>query len=623
MRERERLGEILVREGWITAEQRDWAVDVQARTGCRLGAVLVATGMIRRIHLYRVLARTWDCDHVDLASTSLDLSLLDGLDPHALAEEGWFPFRRDGGRVVVASAERPTPERAAMVAERLGEPVTLVVTTDWDILQALHTAYRETVVEQATLGLWRRDRVQSARQVLHTGQRVALGLGLAALVAGLVLAPRPTLAGISAVVSLVFLAAVLFKFVVCMVGARQENRVRVDDAELDPRELPTYTVLVPVYKEANVVADLIGNLGALDYPPEKLEILLLLEQDDTETIEAARAADPPQTITFLVVPPGHPQTKPKACNVGLFFARGEFLVIYDAEDKPEPDQLKKAVAAFRRGDDRLVCVQAALNYWNAGDNWLTRMFTVEYSFWFDYMLPGLERLGLPIPLGGTSNHFRTRGLRLLGGWDPFNVTEDADLGIRAAALGRTVGVIDSTTYEEANRAPGNWVRQRSRWIKGYLQTLLVHLRRPGALVRTAGARQTAAFALLVGGTPATFLFTPPLYALFVASLLLSPSELAGLFPGWVLWVSLFNLLVGNGLMIYVSMMGAFKRRRYPLVLWALLNPVYWLLHSAAAYKALWQLVTKPHYWEKTVHGLSHAARHLPDSAGGAAPTVAR
>jgi cellulose synthase/poly-beta-1,6-N-acetylglucosamine synthase-like glycosyltransferase len=340
------------------------------------------------------------------------------------------------------------------------------------------------------------------------------------------------------------------------------------------------------------------------------------------TSEAARAARPPSTITFLIVPPGHPQTKPKACNVGLFFARGEFLVIYDAEDKPEPDQLKKAVIAFRRGGDRLVCVQAALNYWNASDNWLTRMFTVEYSFWFDYMLPGLDRLRLPIPLGGTSNHFRTRGLRMLGGWDPFNVTEDADLGIRAAVLGRTVGVINSTTYEEANRAPGNWVRQRSRWIKGYMQTLLVHLRRPGALLTTAGPRQTAAFALLVGGTPATFLFTPPLYVLFAVSLVLPPSTLAGLFPGWVLWVSLVNLLVGNGLMIYVSMMGAFKRRRYELVLWALLNPVYWLLHSAAAYKALWQLVTKPHYWEKTVHGLSHAAHQLPDAPSGPAPTLA-
>jgi hypothetical protein len=351
----------------------------------------VAAGLIRRDAIYRVLARIWDCDFVDLVNTPLDLSLLDGLDPHVLAEEGWFPYRRDGERILVATTERPTVEHQRSILERLNAPVLLAVTTDWDILQSLRTAYRETVAEQATMGLWRRDHLQSARQVLLAGQRVLLGLVVAALVAGLVLAPRATVTAISATVSLVFLAAVLFKFVVCMVGARHETRVQVDGADvaaLDPRDLPTYTVLVPVYREANVVADLIDNLGALDYPREKLEIFLLMEENDSETIEAARAARPPSTITFLIVPPGHPQTKPKACNVGLFFARGEFLVIYDAEDKPEPDQLKKAVIAFRRGGDRLVCVQAALNYWNASDNWLTRMFTVEYSFWFDYMLPG-------------------------------------------------------------------------------------------------------------------------------------------------------------------------------------------------------------------------------------------
>ena len=283
-----------------------------------------------------------------------------------------------------------------------------MVTTDWDILQSLHTAYRETVVDQATLGLWRRDHVQSARQMLLTGQRVLLGLVLAGLAAGIVLAPRPTITLASAAASLAFLAAVLFRIVVCAVGcAGTRTAVQADVAALDARDLPTYTVLVPVYQEADVVADLIDDLGALDYPREKLEILLLMEANDTETIEAARAARPPSTITFLIVPPGLPQTKPKACNVGLFFARGEFVTIYDAEDEPEPDQLKKAVVAFRRGGDRLVCVQAALNYWNADENWLTRMFTVEYSSWFDYMLPGLDRLRLPIPLGGTSNHFRT------------------------------------------------------------------------------------------------------------------------------------------------------------------------------------------------------------------------
>jgi len=241
------------------------------------------------------------------------------------------------------------------------------------------------------------------------------------------------------------------------------------------------------------------------------------------------------------------------------------------------------------------------------------MFTLEYSFWFDYMLPGLEALRLPIPLGGTSNHFRTGALRRLGGWDPFNVTEDADLGIRSAALGETVGVISATTYEEANNAYLGFVRQRSRWIKGYLQTTFVHLRHPVELVRKTGFTKAIGFTLLVGGTPVSFLCVPPLYLMFAITMIIGPKEIAPYFPGWVLWVSVACLIAGNSMMIYVSMMGVFKRRRYRLVLWALLNPLYWLLHSLAAYKAVYQLIVKPHYWEKTAHGLTSSVLTGTDS----------
>jgi cellulose synthase/poly-beta-1,6-N-acetylglucosamine synthase-like glycosyltransferase len=491
-----------------------------------------------------------------------------------------------------------------------------VATTDWDILQGLHKAYRNDVMDRATVGLWLSDKRRSARTVLYPWQRIVLWVGLAGFAFALYRAPVATVIWTSAAISLLFLAAVLFKFVVSMVGLRREKweAVTVTDlAELRDVDLPRYTVLVPAYKEANVVAKVIGNLDRLDYPKEKLDLILLLEEDDEETMQAVRDAHPPATITVIVVPDSQPKTKPKACNVGLAFARGEFLVIYDAEDEPEPDQLKKAVIAFRRADANLVCVQAALNYWNAEENALTRMFTLEYSYWFDYMLPGLDRLKLPIPLGGTSNHFRTAALRRIGGWDPYNVTEDADLGIRVAALGATVGVINSTTYEEANRAYGNWIRQRSRWIKGYLQTTLVHLRDPIGLVKVAGPVRAGAFMLLVGGTPITFLATPPLMLVFVVSLVVDPASLEKYFPGWVLYVSVFNLLIGNALMVYLSMMGAFKRSAYSLVMWGILNPVYWLMHSAASYKALWQLIVRPHYWEKTTHGLSTVGRGSADT----------
>ena len=281
---KEKLGEILVREGWITAEQRDWATEVQERTGCRLGAILVAAGLIRRDAVYRVLARTWDCEFVDLVNTPLDLSLLDGLDPHLLAEEGWIPYGRDGERILVATSERPTLERQRSILDRLCAPVSLVVTTDWDILQSLNTAFRETVVEQATLGLWRRDRMQSARQVLLAGQRVvarpparrAGGRSRAGPPddgRGAQRRPEPGLPR---------RRAVQVRGLHGRGAAREPGagRRRGRRRARPPATCPTYTVLVPVYKEANVVADLIDNLGALDYPREKLEILLLLEEDD-------------------------------------------------------------------------------------------------------------------------------------------------------------------------------------------------------------------------------------------------------------------------------------------------------------------------------------------------------
>ena len=250
-----------MREGSITPQQRDWATAVQEKTGCRLGAILVAAGLIRRDAVYRVLARTWECDDVDLVSTPLDLSLLDGLDPLDLREEGWLPApprRREGSSSRPPSGPPPTGavDRAPPGFAR-GTPAT---TTDWDILQSLHTAYRETVVEQATLGLWWRDHVHSARQTLLTGQRVLLGLVLAGLAAGIVLAPRPTITLASAAASLALLAAVLFRIVVCAVGMHRKDRVRADVAALDARNLPTYTVLVPVYQEADAVAVQAGAL---------------------------------------------------------------------------------------------------------------------------------------------------------------------------------------------------------------------------------------------------------------------------------------------------------------------------------------------------------------------------
>ena len=604
----QRLGEALVKKGFLKPEDLERALEVQARTGERLGRILLTLNLVRRQQLYQVLSELWGYPFVDLQVTSVSAGVARRFDPQLLVQHNFVPIAQHGDVVDVATADRPSETLTLIIRSVLGSvSVRYWVTTEWDVDYAIRSVFRSELLDHAVRGLYRRNPNESAYTVMTPPQFALLGAVLLLGLVGLYFAPREVLTFLNLLVNVGFLLSILFKFAVALAGARHEWQVPVTDEEvkaLQDSELPTYTILLPVYREAEIVEMLIKNLCSLDYPPSKLEILLLLEENDKETIEAARAAHPPETVTFVIIPDAPPKSKPKACNVGLFFARGEYLVIYDAEDQPEPDQLKKAIVAFRKGPPNLVCVQAALNYFNAEENLLTRMFTLEYSYWFDYMLPGLDRLRLPIPLGGTSNHFRTDLLRQLGGWDPFNVTEDADLGIRASANGYTVAVINSTTYEEANTRVGNWIRQRSRWIKGYMQTSLIHLRDPIGLVKRIGWRNTLGFIMLIAGTPLTFLCALPLWVLFVVSSLVRIPELTAFFPPIVFYIGLFNLVIGNGLMIYLNMLGVFKRRIYRLILFALLNPFYWVLHAIAAYKALWQLFTKPFFWEKTVHGIT-------------------
>lgn len=607
-----RLGEVLLARGVITPDQLDTALRQQRRTGERLGRVLLTLGLVPRLDLARALADRWQRPFVVVTPEMVNPAAARRFPLDATMALRAVPLSDDGETVVVASAEEPSDTLVDTLGVVYpGRALDIRITTEWDIDRAIGITHRRHLVDASIYGLYFRDQTESAFTVFTASQYLVFALLLFGVLAGLWAAPIYTLLLLNVPVTLFFLAVIVFRTVVGVSGAAAETQIVVTDAELralDARTLPTYTILVPAFREATIIGHLLRSIAALDYPADKLDVLLLFEEDDPETLAAAKAAAPAANVRFLVVPAGDLQTKPKACNVGLLYAQGEFLVIYDAEDRPEPDQLRKAVIAFRRGPARLACVQAALNYYNWNENFLTRMFTLEYSFWFDYLLPGLDRRGLPIPLGGTSNHFRTAVLRELGGWDPFNVTEDADLGIRAAMHGYRVGIINSTTFEEANKRLGNWLRQRSRWIKGYMQTALVFSRNPIGLVRRAGIRQTIGFVLLVAGTPLIFLFQPIAIGLTVLWLVTRTHLLAPLFPSWLLYLSLFNLLIGNALAIYVNMFAVFKRRLHVLVPFALLNPLYWLLHSVAAYKALVQLFTKPYYWEKTVHGLT---RHGP------------
>jgi len=600
--------ELLVSSGLISPDQLEIARAGKAQSGDHIDSVLVSLGMLDPESVLRVIAESWDMRPIRLTETQLDTHLIRTWSGQMFLAENWMVVRRRStGRVLVATARYPDEEREAQIVARVGEPVDFVVATSWDIKNTILDVFQSAIADEAANELWRQSPAHSARIVLSRGQKIGLMLTTATLIVLAVFFPLGVITALVGFASLVFLAGITFKFLVAMHGAKFDVVERISAAEvaaLAEADLPRYTVLVPVFREANIVAQLVENLGSIDYPTDKLEVLILIEEEDLETRAAIDGANPPSYFHVITIPKGSPQTKPRACNVGLFFSTGDFLVIYDAEDTPDPDQLKKAVIAFDRAGESTVCVQASLNFFNATENFLTRMFTLEYGYWFDYMLAGLDAADLPIPLGGTSNHFRTKGLIELGGWDPYNVTEDADLGIRASALGYRVGVINSTTMEEANTSIPNFIRQRSRWIKGYMQTSLVHARQPLKLLKQIGWLRFLSFALLVGGTPLTFLGVIPFYVLTALTFLVPGAVNPQVFPVWLLWICLVNFVIGSSVMVYLSMMGPYKRGTFNLSLWALLNPVYWLLHSIAAYKGLWQLITRPHYWEKTDHGLT-------------------
>jgi cellulose synthase/poly-beta-1,6-N-acetylglucosamine synthase-like glycosyltransferase len=278
---------------------------------------------------------------------------------------------------------------------------------------------------------------------------------------------------------LLYFVDLLFSFYLVYKSYFYPPEIDVTPAHLETmtaQDMPMYTVLCPLYKESIMLPIFVEAMQKLEYPIDKLQILLLLEEEDRETIATARDLDLPSQFQIVVVPNTSPKTKPKALNYGMKFATGEYIVIYDAEDDPDTLQLKKAACIFSHAGNDVACIQSKLDYYNDTQNLLTRLFTLEYSLWFNLTLPGLQALNAPIPLGGTSNHYRAAALQAIGLWDSFNVTEDADMGIRIARKGYRTLIMDSTTFEEANSMTKNWFKQRSRWVKGYMQTYLVHLR---------------------------------------------------------------------------------------------------------------------------------------------------
>ncbi|EPF00165.1 glycosyltransferase family 2 protein [Rhizobium grahamii] len=436
----------------------------------------------------------------------------------------------------------------------------------------------------------------SARIVLSGKQGFLAGASVCAF-AFAVATGTLSLTVLHAAISLLYLAAILVR-----AAALVDRKSGVPSLPASER-LPVYTVLIALYREADVVAQLVRALRRLNWPASRLDIKLVCEADDHATIEALRSEHLEAQFEIVEVPPAHPRTKPKALNYALAGARGEFVAIYDAEDRPHPDQLRAAYAQFAASPPDVVCLQAPLVISNGSASWISAVFALEYAALFRMLLPMLARWRMPVPLGGTSNHMRVADLRACGGWDPHNVTEDADLGMRLHRLGHRCGVIDCPTYEDAPATFKVWLNQRTRWFKGWLQTWLVMMREPARLLREMGMGGFLMFQLLIGGMLLSSLTHPWLIMLLVttAGYLAFGFPPTGSSEGALFLLDLANMAASYGLFLLLGRVVMLREEKRSVGWRWLYVPLYWMMISVAAWRALFELPRKPFFWDKTPH----------------------
>ncbi|HEX2138060.1 MAG TPA: glycosyltransferase family 2 protein [Microvirga sp.] len=590
----------------IPPELLHYAAALAVITGVHADEILIRHDLLPEDAFYRALARELEVPFERAPrlgrSARYPHSILAGLVPHA-----------QGDRFVAA----PRGDRIArLLASRSLRGSPLVITTPTALAKAVFRSRGRTIADEAAYGLPERAPGLSISRGACLGQLVGAASLAAPLSFLLTLAPGTAGPLVGAALGLLFLGMVLLRLATVLCPAPVQARpaaARAPDAAL-----PVYTVIVALHRERRVVARLIAALKALDYPAAKLDIKLVLEADDVETRLALSRLDLPAFIEVLVAPPGLPRTKPRALNVALGLARGRYTAIYDAEDVPDPGQLRLAVATFARAPPEVGCLQARLTIDNTDDSWLTRFFTIEYAALFDVTNPGLAALGAPIPLGGTSNHFRTAVLQEIGGWDAWNVTEDADIGIRLARLGYRTGDLPSTTHEEAPLRLRAWMAQRTRWMKGFMQTCITHSRAPLETWRQLGTGRFAGAVTMTFGTVASALGYPFFAALCLWDLAAGPGARESLARTLWSFVSLTVFVLGLAAMLVPALVALRRRRLWRLVWLVPLLPLYYALVSVAAWRAVWELTRDPFRWNKTEHGSARTSRSrtLTDGGGG-------
>ena len=618
------IGQILVEMEELSPGDLVKAIALRAREDTLFGDILLANGMISEAGLFRGLASQFGCAVADLHADPPDVRLIEALRPETCLRLGLVPWKRVGASTLIATS-RPEQfhEVQALLPDSLGH-VLMVVAPESEVQSALLACAQHRLSARAET---RVDAADSCRNWNAPAMaRLALGL-LMALLAGAFAAPGVTLLILIGWAILALTLNTVLKAAAAWVVFRAAHAPKLTfksrrSRRHQPMKLPRISILVPLFREREIASRLIRRLNQLTYPRELLDICLVVEEGDRLTQMALQSANLPPWMRQIRVPEAELKTKPRALNYALDFCKGSIIGVYDAEDAPEPDQLFKVARRFHERAPQVACLQGVLDFYNSRTNWLSRCFTIEYATWFRVVLPGLERLGFVIPLGGTTVFFRRRALEEIGGWDAHNVTEDADLGVRLARRGYRTELLPTLTEEEANCRLWPWVRQRSRWLKGYAITWAVHMRNPRRLLRDLGLWRFCGVQVLFLGALSQFILAPFLWSFWVVPLGIAHPLQAAISPtAFFLLTGLF--LISEATTLLVALFSLSPERHRGLWLWLPTLHLYFPLAAIAAYKGILELMSRPFYWDKTTHGHSADATplHMPADALAQLPAI--
>lgn len=588
--------------GALSKDNLEVATGLQRTQDVRLGDILLANGFVRRTDLYAALARQFNCAIADLSSEPPDVRLIDDLGADFCIRNRVVPWKKVGAGTVIICSRPDEFETLKREFPAHWGRCFLAIAPEEDILDRLVAMRHRTLTQRAENRVAGHESCRGWRPktVLRNAFTVCLILA--------VLFFYSTLLGFSVLVAwaviTLFMNSIMKAAASYMFWKHQKTVVtefKSTRSKQADHRLPVISIMVPLYKEREIAGRLIKRLERLIYPRELLEICLVVEEDDILTQSTLEKSDLPRWMRQVTVPRGVVKTKPRALNFALDFCRGSIVGVYDAEDAPAPDQLFKIARRFSERGPEVACLQGKLDFYNARTNWLSRCFTVEYASWWGLVLPGVEKMGFAIPLGGTTLFFRRHALEELGGWDAHNVTEDADLGVRLARHGYRTELVDTVTEEEANCRIWPWIKQRSRWIKGYAMTYGVHMRRPMQLLQDLGWWKFLGFQVIFLGSLSGVFLAPMLWTFWAFPLGL-PHPLRGLMPDTLLTILGVAFMAAELLTITVGVQAVSGVKHRWLRWWVPTLHFYYPLATAAALKGFIEMITRPFYWDKTQHG---------------------